>query len=184
MADAEELETMREEEVMALEAVYPEELTIESPNHFTIRVADFEDEAKSVLLDLVWSDSYPNELPEIKVLKFDLAEEATEAMAQQLRDEAEGLKGEAMSFILVEFLREKLGELFNFVAKAKPIEPPAPAPVPVNVAKSKQPKGPKMSKQEKRKHWDRVTAASGGEKPRGYDWVCLISHLKKTADSK
>jgi hypothetical protein len=35
-----------------------------------------------------------------------------------------------------------------------------------------------MTKNQKKKNWDRVDAT--GEKPRGYDWVCVIKHLSQT----
>ena len=40
-----------------------------------------------------------------------------------------------------------------------------------------------LSKQQKRRAWDRAQAGGAGERARGWDWVDIIRHLSQTAPS-
>ena len=57
------------DELMCLEAVFPEELEIVSPQHFKIRVEGIENAEHVVFLELGWPDDYPNQVPSISVVR-------------------------------------------------------------------------------------------------------------------
>ena len=49
-----------------------------------------------------------------------------------------------------------------------------------DTAVKKEPKKEQLSKAQKRRQWNRCD--TGGEKPRGWDWVDIIKHLSQTGN--
>lgn len=44
---------------------------------------------------------------------------------------------------------------------------------------SKAPKKEKLTKAQKRRQWDQCQAMTGGERPRGWNWVDIVKHLSQ-----
>ncbi|KAI5061861.1 hypothetical protein GOP47_0022400 [Adiantum capillus-veneris] len=169
-----------EEEMMALESIFYDSFTKLEGNCFRVRIdpspaslAQQEDEAGHT----------SNEIPAFDISNINnnpYTDFAKKAIVHGLQEQASSLIGESMCYTILEWLKDKLPELYSM----KPVfveedneglasghsqyghkDP--------NSGK-KDAKG-KMTKAQKRRYFDRFGATA--EKPRGWDWVSIISHV-------
>lgn len=180
------MEEVIEEELTALEAIYYDTYSKISDNSFRIRIdPDAEAEGDSppaIYLEFLLPQGYPDVIP-----KFDLSninnskypESVKASILEGLQSQAEEQKGESMCYNLVEWLKEQLPEFYR-------LKPVAVAQESDNSDSEHQQHAggggkkdaaskDKMTKAQKRRHFDKYGA--GAEKPRGWDWVPILSHL-------
>ncbi|GMH45954.1 hypothetical protein BSKO_13918 [Bryopsis sp. KO-2023] len=180
-------EEIIEEECMALEAIFMDSFSKLDDGRIRI-VVEPQDESEenkgwSVVLQMKLPDGYPSTIPE-----FDLSNPSNAAFNASTRDEmveglvteASGQVGEQMVYNLVEWLREKLPEFIQHSRSERVVSSGnqgADEGEESRGGNSKDPKKEKMTKAQKRRHFDRFGAAE--DKPRGWNWVEIISHLSK-----
>ncbi|CAK9222285.1 unnamed protein product [Sphagnum troendelagicum] len=185
------MEEVIEEELMALESIFYDSYSKLSDNRFRIRIdPDVEDEGGGgdlpppLFLEVLLPEGYPETLPQFDVSNINnrkYPESVKSAIVEGLLQQAGQQRGESMCYNLVEWLKE---QLLSFYA-LKP--PPTPQDSdsedlghgdarPGSGALKKETNAKdKLTKAQKRRHFDKYGA--GSEKPRGWDWVPILSHL-------
>ncbi|XP_073972386.1 RWD domain-containing protein 4 isoform X2 [Rhodnius prolixus] len=131
---------------------------------------------KSFLLEISWGENYPNDKPKVNMDTF--------YNKHILLQEAEQFLGGAMTYSLIEFIKEKYDELTaedfsltTFVEASSPVEETV-IDKEETVIQTKLEKKVHLTKAQKRKQWDRVD--NKGERPRGWNWVDIVHHLTQT----
>ncbi|XP_073972387.1 RWD domain-containing protein 4 isoform X3 [Rhodnius prolixus] len=111
-------------------------------------------------------------------------EKAKKKICDSLLQEAEQFLGGAMTYSLIEFIKEKYDELTaedfsltTFVEASSPVEETV-IDKEETVIQTKLEKKVHLTKAQKRKQWDRVD--NKGERPRGWNWVDIVHHLTQT----
>ncbi|XP_024374894.1 uncharacterized protein [Physcomitrium patens] len=177
------MEDVIEEEMMALEAIFYDSYSKINDNSFRIRIdSDVEEDAPpAFFLEFQLPKGYPDEIP-----KFDLSninnskypEAVKAAILEGLHEQAEEQKGESMCYNLVDWLKEKLPHFYRLkpvVTTQESDHSDSEHHQAVGGGKKGALGKDKMTKAQKRRHFDKYGA--GAEKPRGWDWVPILSHL-------
>ncbi|XP_037084605.1 RWD domain-containing protein 4-like [Pollicipes pollicipes] len=107
-------------------------------------------------------------------------------VVSQVQEQAEAMLGMSMTFTLFEWVKENVTDLMEQQTLA-----PVMAEVTEEVEElsitqdgpGRKEKREQLSKQQKRRAWDRAQAGGAGERARGWDWVDIIRHLSQTAPS-
>lgn len=183
-----EMEEVIEEELTALEAIFYDSYSKISENSFRVRIdPDVEEEEGTdvpppLFLEFLLPEGYPQIIP-----KFDLSnlnnsnypDVVKASILEGLQAQAEEQKGESMCYNLVEWLKEKLPVYYaqkRIAAMQESDHSDSHEQRQVMGAGKKDASGKeKMTKAQKRRHFDKFGA--GSEKPRGWDWVPILSHL-------
>eukprot|EP00210_Caulerpa_lentillifera_P006387 g6101.t1 len=125
------------------------------------------------------SPRYPDEAPVFTLTSLEntmYSSEAKRQLQQALEVESASMIGDQMVFPLTEWLKDNLPQYVE-ISKQElrrdetDVTRSAPAPVP----ETKQVSKDKMTKAQKRRFYSRFGAVD--EKPRGWNWVDVISHL-------
>ena len=135
-----------------------------------------ESSMKSFLVEFVWPEKYPHDVPQINLNAFynnKLLPEVKQHILDTLNEQAQNMVGEAMTFSLIDFAKENEESLLTDQPEtiAKPVEKEQP------IAKKKE-KKEQLTKAQKRRLADRFGA--GEERPRGWNWVDIVKHLSQT----
>lgn len=140
---------------------------------------------KSFLLEISWGENYPNDKPKVNMDTFynkHITENAKKRICDTLLKEAEQFIGGAMTYSLIEYIKEKFDELTaeDFTqttsVEASPVEETVDKEE--TVIQNKLEKKVHLTKAQKRKQWDRVD--NKGERPRGWNWVDIVHHLTQS----
>lgn len=109
-------------EMEALESIYPDELTVISKNpypSFQVQISgeaedtDFKSEG-CCALEFTYTEKYPDESPGIDIKEYDgLEEEQVNGLIELMKEQAEENLGMAMVFTLVSAAQERLTELME-----------------------------------------------------------------------
>ncbi|KAF6206749.1 hypothetical protein GE061_017985 [Apolygus lucorum] len=181
----------QEEEREVVMAIYDGDPAFHQLTPVTYQYKYGEDgDPKSFLIELSWTENYPNEAPSFNMDTFynkHVSDSIKKKIAGYLKEEAENLKGFAMTYSLFEGVKEKLD---SFLVDAEPAEAVVATDAAdekdeevssdsENVSPTKKAvKKEHLTKAQKRKQWDRLD--NKGERPRGWDWVDVIQHLGQT----
>ncbi|KAL3151932.1 positive regulation of androgen receptor activity protein [Trebouxia sp. C0010 RCD-2024] len=178
-------ESALDEECLALESIFEDKFTRLQADkiRLVISAEGAEDDSSGSIplyLELHIPPGYPDAAPQPDLSNINNAPYAPAVKDQaiaQITAEAESQLGECMLYNLAEWAKEQLPEWLeqsiverSMPAAAAPVDPVAPS-----AKEESQFKG--MSKNQKRRHFDKYGAAE--EKPRGWDWVDIVSHLSK-----
>lgn len=145
----------------------------------------------SYLSPLMMTLEYPHEKPKIEVISMDLKQTDKDSFVDSLLKSCDDCMDMAMTFVLSSALSEllstihedKLSRIKDTVAvgpvrwtdsQNKPVEIKE-EPVPVVRSSVQEPKT-KAQKRREQNNWQKA-----GELPRGYNWVDVLNHLRKTA---
>lgn len=184
-------EELQVEELEVLESIYDgdENFKKVSDKKFQYKVKN-EDDSKSFLLEIIWNENYPNEIPTINLDAFynkHLIPEVKNLIISRLNEEANLLLDTAMTYTLFEFAKENIQEFTdkqpdNLQLSTNGVEEDItidknPEPQ-ISIKKEKK---PKLTKQQKRKLANRVN--NDGELPRGWNWVDVVKHLSQTGSN-
>nr|CAI5851656.1 unnamed protein product [Callosobruchus analis] len=143
------------------------------------------DTAKSFLLEIKWSEKYPNELPSISMDTFynkHVLPSVKKQVVDTVKNEAEQYLGMSMTYSLFEFVKEKFEELIELQPDA--IERIDDEKILSTTHQgneddsNKKEKKEQLTKAQKRRQWNRTDGK--GEKPRGWNWVDIVKHLSQT----
>lgn len=184
-----------EEEMMALESIFYDSFTKLENNRFRVRIdpsteldaaeAHSSNEVPPFFVEISFPPSYPQQIPVFDISNINnnpYTDFAKKAIFHGLQEQASDLIGESMCYTILEWLKDKLPEFYSmkpvsidedkeeFTSGHSQYDHKDP-----NSGK-KEAKG-KMTKAQKRRYFDRFGAAA--EKPRGWDWVSIISHLSQ-----
>merc|ERR1711915_597046 len=149
-----------EEEMMALEAIFYDSFSKIDDRRFRLRIDpnsgndDTSDPGgpPALFLEILLPDGYPQVIPEFDISNLNnmnYSEAAKRAILEGLHSQDHG--------------SENMDALSQPDARS--------------VESSKKDAKEKLSKSQKRRYFDRFGA--GGEKPRGWNWVSIISHLSQ-----
>uniref|UniRef100_A0A0D6R961 RWD domain-containing protein n=1 Tax=Araucaria cunninghamii TaxID=56994 RepID=A0A0D6R961_ARACU len=180
-----------EEEMMALESIFYDSFSKINDHSFRLRIdpdpeVNKDEGPPPLFLEISLPDGYPQAIPQFDLSNLNntnYSEPAKKAILQGLHDQASSQTGENMCYNLAEWLKDKLPEFFAlknvpaFMAHVGSSEDVSNQPNTKNSASAKKDEKDKMTKAQKRRYFDRFGA--GGDKPRGWDWVSIVSHLSQ-----
>lgn len=180
---------MQDEEREVLLSIYDGDSAFKqiSPNVFQYKLGEHE-HIKSFLLELQWGENYPAEKPNVNMNIFynrNLIEPIKNKVMDLISNEAKQFLGEAMTYSLIECVKEKYEDLIqdqpdSVVQEVNDaIEKIDISNKDESVLKKVVPKKEHLTKAQKRRQWDRVEQGKG-ERPRGWDWVDIVKHLSQT----
>eukprot|EP00095_Tigriopus_kingsejongensis_P001649 maker-scaffold801_size95070-snap-gene-0.19 protein:Tk01649 transcript:maker-scaffold801_size95070-snap-gene-0.19-mRNA-1 annotation:"rwd domain-containing protein 4a" len=188
MAD-EEIRELQSEELEVLKSIYEgdEQFTATSDTQFQYKYGQ-EGQGKAFILDLTWTETYPQALPQISLDTFynrHLLPEVKAAIQTAVTAEAEAMVGMSMTYTLFEYIKEHFDELLaqqpdviqavtEALAKVKTDDDDADSG-----NKSQKKKDQQLTKAQKRRMWDKGGLESE-ERPRGWNWFDVIRHLSQT----
>uniref|UniRef100_A0A2P2I160 RWD domain-containing protein 4-like n=1 Tax=Hirondellea gigas TaxID=1518452 RepID=A0A2P2I160_9CRUS len=150
-------------------------------------------ENKNFVLEIRWVGNYPEEAPEINMDIFynkHIMQEVKDGIVSSVKEQAQDMLGMSMTFTLIEWLKDNYEP---FMVQQEQLAAEARTAVTTEITartsslsingnpestKTAKKKTDGMSKNQKRRMWDRQNAA--GEKDRGYDWVDVVKHLSQT----
>uniref|UniRef100_A0A1A9WAJ3 RWD domain-containing protein n=1 Tax=Glossina brevipalpis TaxID=37001 RepID=A0A1A9WAJ3_9MUSC len=149
-----------------------------------------DDDCKSFLVEIQWTDDYPLEKPLINMETFynrSLLPNVKEKIRSVLIEEAEQWLGCGMTYNLFECLKERLDELTSeqpdiITVESTDLHTTGVSAIHISdnsEIKKKEPKKEQLTKAQKRRQWDR-TGAGTGDRPRGWNWVDIVKHLSQT----
>lgn len=164
-------------------------------------------DSKSFIIQFKWVDDYPLEkLPEISMDAFynsHLTDSVKSKISNEVLDQAGSMLGFSMTYSLIEWVKDNRDRL------TEDQSPDVPHCTTSEIASSlgdltvtssnttsttdlgtvaTKVKKEHMSKQQKRRAWDRIQAGTGGsssisDRPRGWDWVDIVRHLSQTGSA-
>ncbi|GAB0097183.1 RWD domain-containing protein [Sergentomyia squamirostris] len=174
----------QEEEIVALNAIYECDEAFKQVNDTTYQYKfGEEDTNKTFLIEIVWTEEYPNEVPNINLDTFynrNLVQSVKDAIRSVLEQEAQHWLGCAMTYSLIECLRDRVDELTveQPDSTVKSVQELTEEVEKLQASSSKPAKKEQLTKAQKRRQWERTDHR--GEHPRGYNWVDIIRHLSQT----
>ncbi|KAL9705955.1 hypothetical protein quinque_009473 [Culex quinquefasciatus] len=201
-----ETKEMQTEEREALVSIYEGDTFFKQINAETYQYKYGEEDGnKSFLLEIIWHETYPNELPTINMDTFynrNMSRTVKDKITSILKEEGEQWLGCGMTYTLFECLKDKVEELLvdeNCNSGADQVigtndqgETEAGARQD-DGSSDEDERGNKaggggaggggqkkehLTKAQKRRQWDRVD--NKGNRPRGWDWVDIVKHLSQT----
>ncbi|XP_058124007.1 RWD domain-containing protein 4 [Anopheles ziemanni] len=197
MSEAKELQNDERE---ALVSIYEGDSAFKQVNSETYQYKYGEEGNKSFLLEICWTENYPNELPTFNLDTFynrNLSRTGKDSILSILREEAEQWIGCGMTYTLFECLKDKLEDLLtdencNAGEGQQVVIGTVDARLEAEQSNSdsddedgndakgnkKDAKREQLTKAQKRKQWDRVD--SKGNRQRGWNWVDIVKHLSQT----
>ncbi|CAC5388454.1 RWD domain-containing protein 4 [Mytilus coruscus] len=172
---------LQEEELEVLHSIYDGDDSFKQVDQTTFQYKYGEEgNHRSFVLEISWTDDYPEHSPNIKLDAFynkHILSNVKETIKNSVEEQIPDLIGCAMTYTLFEYVKENYPELISE-------QPEVPSLIQIDedkfqpdVAKKKE-KKEQLTKNQKRKMYERMNAA--GEKPRGYDWVDIIKHLSQS----
>lgn len=188
-----------EEEMMALESIFYDSFTKIDHNRFRIRIdpsTEAEAEAQGggeagygsappLFVEVLLPAPYPDEIPHFDISNINnnpYPDFAKKAIMLGLQEQALNLIGESMCYSVLEWLKDNLPELYSM--KPTSVAEDAEGLTSTHAQGDAKDSNPgkkdgkeKMTKAQKRRYFDRFGAAA--EKPRGWDWVSIVSHLSQ-----
>lgn len=179
-----EEESLLDEECLALESIFEDRFTRLQPDRIRLIVVPESSEDSSagsvpLFLELVIPADYPNVAPQPDLSNVNNAPympAVKEQAVNQLIAEAGTQLGECMLYNLAEWAKDRIPQwLEQSIAERSLPAAVSTAQVQAAIKEESQFKG--MSKAQKRRHFDKFGAAE--EKPRGWNWVDILSHLSK-----
>jgi hypothetical protein len=185
----------QQEEKEVLQSIYEGDENFKFTNDTTIQYkVTAEDSNGSFMVEIVWSENYPDSVPHFNMDTFynkHISRNSREHIVAQLEAEAEQLIGSAMTYTLLEWLRDNSasligqhegedGELVARIGETT-IEEKSENRGENEISK-KPAKKEQMTKQQKRKLYGRLNAQ--GERPRGWDWVDIVKHLSQSGSGQ
>ncbi|XP_056156213.1 RWD domain-containing protein 4 [Lampris incognitus] len=173
----------QEMELEALRSIYEGDECFKeiSPVSFQFRIGDLED-SKAFLLDITWTQSYPESAPNMSLDAFfnnRIASETKQLIMSKLEEQVEANLGTAMMYTLFEWAKENqeaLMENHQPIVTAVTLAPSNDVTANSSAAKKKE-KKEQLTKAQKRRIISRTD--NKGELPRGWNWVDVIK-LSKT----
>lgn len=179
---------------MALESIFYDSFTKLDHNRFRVRIdssASTEDAegganaAPPFFIEIALPPPYPHHIPSFDISNINnnrYPDFAKQAILLGLQEQASTLIGESMCYSILEWLKDKLPEFYSMKPAFIDEDDEALAAGHAHndhkdSNSGKKDAKDKMTKAQKRRYFDRFGAAA--EKPRGWDWVSIISHLSQ-----
>ncbi|RUS71592.1 hypothetical protein EGW08_020653 [Elysia chlorotica] len=181
---------LQEEELEVLKSIYDGDACFKALSNTVFQYKYGEDGSyKSFIVEVSWSEAYPEELPTINMDAFynnHVIKTVKDAVKTGVLQQAEELLGMSMTFSLFEWVKDNLDSLLADQPDAPVAQTQASSSVsedkgPVTASAIKE-KKETMSKSQKRRMFDKFGANM--EKPRGWDWVDIIKHLAQTGGQR
>nr|CAH8849201.1 unnamed protein product [Trichobilharzia regenti] len=177
----------REEEAEVLRSIFDEEeLSISKSYNLEYKVGE-QGATSSFIVQIHWPMGYPDVMPRISMDSFynnHVPLKVKEIIVKELLSLAEDQLGSALTFTLIEYLKENCERYVKLFSSDKVGESQSNAPTSETSQTStsnKFNKQPQLSKAQKRKQQDRL--GQNGELPRGWNWISVIKHLQQTGSA-
>lgn len=130
------------------------------------------------------------------MLTFDLqnvsrVDPVKQKIVETLQTEAEQWIGCGMTYTLFECLKDRISEIMEAQpqhvseeesSESDDSDESDSSDADIGNLSISKPKAEKLTKAQKRRQWDKATVGSGGERPRGYDWVDIVKHLSQVGN--
>jgi hypothetical protein len=177
----------QEEECEVLRAIYEgdERFKEISPTVFQYKIGD-ESDAKTFLVEVSWSENYPDELPIISLNAFYnklVAPAVRSHIISTLASQADSLRGAAMTYTLFEYAKENAEDLMANQSQLQMpssdgVDAESSSSMTCSVAAKAKERKEQLTKAQKRKMTGRQDEK--GEMARGWNWVDVVKHLCQT----
>eukprot|EP01024_Parvocaulis_polyphysoides_P023224 TRINITY_DN21464_c1_g1_i1.p2 TRINITY_DN21464_c1_g1~~TRINITY_DN21464_c1_g1_i1.p2 ORF type:complete len:197 (-),score=38.42 TRINITY_DN21464_c1_g1_i1:349-939(-) len=184
-------ESILDEECVALESIFPDKFSRLNEN--TIRVViepPKEDDSQpgdigqhALYLVMKMKEDYPESIPEFDLSNLNnvvFPQQVRDQVIEALKEQAEELVGDMMVYTLVEFIRDSLPDYNAQILEHKINEQPEEKEE-IKISSKTAPitkETDNMTKAQKRRYFDKF-GTTEKEKPRGWDWVDILSHLSQ-----
>ncbi|CRK86757.1 CLUMA_CG000589, isoform A [Clunio marinus] len=192
-------EEQQAEEIEALTSIYEGDTFYKQLNKTTFQYKYGEEEnGKGFIVEIIWGDSYPNELPKISMDSYfnrNISSSFKLKIIDILKTEGENWIGCGMTYTLFECLKEQLAELLTELENeiknnelnkmSENLDRINLCPIITTTSTKETPiagKKEQLTKSQKRRMWERTD--NKGQRQRGWDWVDIIRHLSQTGSSK
>ncbi|XP_014662323.1 PREDICTED: RWD domain-containing protein 4-like isoform X2 [Priapulus caudatus] len=176
------------EELEVLDSIYEGDDNFKKVNEktFQYKYIHPEKESRSFLVEIIWGETYPEEKPKVSMGAFfnkHISDQVKTTVVTKVEEYAEEWIGSAMTYTLLEFVKENSEEL---MADQPDELVPLMAEVTIKgdndiLEKKIKEKKEQLSKSAKRKLADRTDHK--GEVARGMDWVDIVKHLSQIGGS-
>ncbi|KAL3046734.1 hypothetical protein OYC64_004676 [Pagothenia borchgrevinki] len=169
----------QEMELEALQSIYEGDECFKeiSSSSFQFRIGDLDD-TKAFILDVTWTETYPETAPEITLDSFfnnKISAGTKQLILSKLEEQVEANLGTAMMYTLFEWAKENKVELME---NHKPVVIAVTTSIgDGNTAKKKERKE-QLTKSQKRKIVNKTDHK--GVLPRGWDWIDVVKQLSRT----
>ncbi|XP_054745223.1 RWD domain-containing protein 4 [Anastrepha obliqua] len=186
-----ELQEQQADEREALLSIYEGDINFKQVDANTFQYKYGEDDHyKSFLVEIKWTEKYPDELPNINMDTFynrNLIPDVKKKIQQALTEEAEQWLGCGMTYTLFECLKDRHDDLTidqpeHVQTQSIDLESIGVSALKISdnadANKKKEPKKEQLTKAQKRRQWERTDHK--GDRPRGWDWVDIVKHLSQT----
>lgn len=172
----------QEEELEVLHSIYEGDDNFKEVSLTTFQYKyGAEGSFQSFNVEVVWGEDYPETPPQVNLDTFynkHIYDNVKCKINEGLQEQIPDLLGCAMTYTLFEWVKENYDDLVAEQPESQPVtQVTEEKTVVVEVAKKKE-KKEQLTKNQKRKIFDRLDAS--GERPRGWDWVDVIRHLSQT----
>jgi len=173
----------QEEELEVLDSIYEGDTNFLKKNDttFSYKYGD-QGDLKSFVLELSWSSEYPDVAPDFNLDLFynkHVLESVKEKILSGLKEQAEANLGMSMTYTIFEWVKEEIDELMKDQGVAEVSSGVERLTVEEDKEEvKKDQKKEVLTKNQKRKMWDRQNAA--GEMTRGWNWIDVVKHLSQT----
>lgn len=180
---------LQAEEIEVLQSIYDGDICFKeiSPKIFQYKYGENES-LKSFVLEIKWTEKYPEELPEINLDAFynkHLPLCLKEQVVGMIKDEAQQYIGMSMTYSLFEFVKEKFDDIIKGIEEI-PVESIHNLQISDELSNQesskKLDKKEQLTKAQKRRQWNKLDAK--GEKQRGWNWVDIVKHLSQTGSKE
>ncbi|XP_018027347.1 RWD domain-containing protein 4 [Hyalella azteca] len=152
-------------------------------------------EGKNFVLEVRWGEKYPEEAPFINMDVFynkHICPSVKERIVKAVREQAESMLGMSMTFSLFEWLKDNhaallegqdlyFQDLKSGIAAKDATADLDKLALDSNPEKNSKKKDSGMTKNQKRRMWDRQNAA--GERDRGWNWIDVVKHLSQSGSA-
>ncbi|XP_062607499.1 RWD domain-containing protein 4-like [Saccostrea cucullata] len=172
----------QEEELEVLHSIYEgdENFKIVNPTTFQYKYGE-DGSYRAFNVEIVWSEEYPEKEPKVNLDTFynkHIYDTVKTKIIEGLQEQIPDLLDCAMTYTLFEWVKENYDDLVAEQPETQPTNQVSENKISVVEVAKKKEKKEQLTKNQKRKMFDRLDAS--GERPRGWDWVDVIRHLSQT----
>eukprot|EP01023_Acetabularia_acetabulum_P036610 TRINITY_DN3461_c0_g1_i1.p1 TRINITY_DN3461_c0_g1~~TRINITY_DN3461_c0_g1_i1.p1 ORF type:complete len:222 (+),score=37.84 TRINITY_DN3461_c0_g1_i1:66-668(+) len=187
-------ESILDEECVALESIFPDKFSRLNDDTIRVVIDPPKDEEKEVgetvgqhalYLVMKMKEDYPESVPDFDLSNLNnvvFPQSVRDEVIEALKEQAEELVGDMMVYTLVEFIRDNLPQYNAQILETKIEEQVEEKQVEKEDTKAASKGAVKetdnMTKAQKRRYFDKF-GTTDKDKPRGWDWVDILSHLSQ-----
>lgn len=182
----------QEEELEVLHSIYEGDECFKEVNPTTFQYKYGDDGSyKSFNVEVTWIDTYPEESgPDVNLNTFynkHILECVKGKIMAGINEQIPDIIGCAMTYTIFEWVKENLDDLLIDQPDAPPViqtDDKTETNQNADTTGKKKEKKEQLTKNQKRKMFERFANCATGEKPRGWNWVDVVKHLSQSGSKE